>query len=64
MGEEKFLELIVNPLFDDDVVGVVLGRDISFRCIHTMNESYLVPVPRQTVSHQAIWEQVLAMDLA
>jgi hypothetical protein len=24
VGEENFLEVIVNPLFDDDVVGVVL----------------------------------------
>ena len=66
MGEEFFLEVLGDPLFDDDVVAVhllelVLG--IGMRSVGVRVDAYLVPVPGQLIGNQSIRKKMLAMDL-
>lgn len=66
MGEEFFLEVLGDPLFDDDVVAVhllelVLG--IGMRSVGVRVDAYLVPVPGQAIGNESVREEMLAMDL-
>lgn len=67
VGKELFLEVLGDPLLDDNVVAIaLLYRGISivlfledYMGIYT----HIIPVPRQMVSHQSLREEVSAMDL-